>query len=358
MTAWPRHALRLISLSAATLLVAASPTLVACGEPDATPGAADGGGVPNESTTDPQGVTTSDGESGRTDAAPDETDTPGSDVTYGTPPGRAGPSVERSDHWHAAYGVNLCGVWQPAVPEYESSAGLHSHGDGLIHIHPFDHRASFENATLGHFFDPPSDEAIAGVAGSALRVELAPGRITITGDGLVWLGTDGDRPVETTTFPVAGDGPMSFPALSAQDPAPPEGAVVTDSATLADGDPCASLGGRPGRLRWAVATYDPSRQGYQQGPVEQAGDPGTYVLRDSDVITLAFLPDEIPLGVPPHAAARLQANFVVPTDGGVPGLVETAPSATTVGSTVPETPAAVQTVPSTTPVETTAQTAG
>jgi hypothetical protein len=64
-----------------------------------------------------------------------------------------------ADHWHAALGVNVCGTWQPNPPEFEQRfgsqliAGIHSHGDGLIHIHPYSSDEAGENATVGQFFD-------------------------------------------------------------------------------------------------------------------------------------------------------------------------------------------------------------
>jgi plastocyanin len=39
------------------------------------------------------------------------------------------------DHWHATYSVFICGQRQPNFPTWE--AGVHTHGDGVIHIHPF-----------------------------------------------------------------------------------------------------------------------------------------------------------------------------------------------------------------------------
>src|SRR4029079_18385354 len=95
------------------------------------------------------------------------------DSLYGTPAGAVGPAI--SDHWHAAYGVNLCGVWQPAIPEWESVAGLHTHGDGLFHIHPFTSRGEFENATVEHLMDPPDSDVPAGADGPKLRYEFNPG---------------------------------------------------------------------------------------------------------------------------------------------------------------------------------------
>ncbi len=39
------------------------------------------------------------------------------------------------DHWHAAYTIYICGDKQPNAPTWES--GVHTHGDGIMHIHPF-----------------------------------------------------------------------------------------------------------------------------------------------------------------------------------------------------------------------------
>src|SRR5437870_2026135 len=62
------------------------------------------------------------------------------------------------DHWHEALGVNVCGEWVEAPPTFEFRAGsttvragLHTHGDGFIHIHPFDSVDAGNNATLGQF---------------------------------------------------------------------------------------------------------------------------------------------------------------------------------------------------------------
>ncbi|NOX31614.1 MAG: hypothetical protein GXP35_16445 [Actinobacteria bacterium] len=58
------------------------------------------------------------------------------------------------DHWHSAYDVNICGVVQPALPnDAQNRTGIHSHGDGLIHIHPFLTTVTGRAATLGVFFE-------------------------------------------------------------------------------------------------------------------------------------------------------------------------------------------------------------
>jgi hypothetical protein len=49
------------------------------------------------------------------------------------------PAVNK-DHWHAAFGIYICGKFQPAPPQFESPIGIHTHGDGVG-----------KNATLGNF---------------------------------------------------------------------------------------------------------------------------------------------------------------------------------------------------------------
>ena len=68
-----------------------------------------------------------------------------------TVPPLAGKGGLPGDHWHAAYGFWVCGEWLPAIPTFESSAGIHTHDDGVIHIHPFGDAGAGRNATIGTF---------------------------------------------------------------------------------------------------------------------------------------------------------------------------------------------------------------
>jgi hypothetical protein len=61
--------------------------------------------------------------------------------------------VANVDHWHAAYGVYLCDSFAPALTDETDPKGIHSHGDGLIHIHPFVRSSAGKNATLSVFAD-------------------------------------------------------------------------------------------------------------------------------------------------------------------------------------------------------------
>src|SRR5919201_6166836 len=67
---------------------------------------------------------------------------------------------QAGDHWHASLDVYACNQWLPPAPEFETKAdnpdirvGIHSHADGLIHIHPFNSSESGDNATLGRFLE-------------------------------------------------------------------------------------------------------------------------------------------------------------------------------------------------------------
>jgi hypothetical protein len=62
---------------------------------------------------------------------------------------QAAPKI--GEHWHAALGINICGSWKPNTPTYESPSGIHSHGDGFIHIHPFSRAGAGKKANVGLF---------------------------------------------------------------------------------------------------------------------------------------------------------------------------------------------------------------
>jgi hypothetical protein len=57
------------------------------------------------------------------------------------------------DFWTAALGVDICGSWLGNAPSFGLDTGVHSHGDGLVYIHPMKAREAGDNATLGLFLD-------------------------------------------------------------------------------------------------------------------------------------------------------------------------------------------------------------
>ncbi len=64
------------------------------------------------------------------------------------------------DHWHSVYGVYSCDLlgdgeakYLPAFQSTQDDSGLHSHGDGLVHIHPFFEEFAADGAVMAVWFD-------------------------------------------------------------------------------------------------------------------------------------------------------------------------------------------------------------
>jgi len=74
-------------------------------------------------------------------------------------------------HWHAAFGIYVCDTFQPKLQGTKEEQGtdaqgntvllndkfrilgIHSHGDGIIHYHPYSTKSSGNRAKLGVFLD-------------------------------------------------------------------------------------------------------------------------------------------------------------------------------------------------------------
>lgn len=58
------------------------------------------------------------------------------------------------DHLHAAYGIYLCDDFAPPLADRHGDAkGIHTHSDGLVHVHPTSTSATGKRANLGVFAD-------------------------------------------------------------------------------------------------------------------------------------------------------------------------------------------------------------
>jgi len=55
------------------------------------------------------------------------------------------------DHIHQAVAFNACGAFLPNIPLFESVIGIHTHNDGVIHIHPFSQLGVGANATFERY---------------------------------------------------------------------------------------------------------------------------------------------------------------------------------------------------------------
>jgi hypothetical protein len=91
-----------------------------------------------------------------------------------SPENLSGPNI--GDHWHAAFGVNICGSWKTNTPQYEAATGIHSHGDGFIHMHPLSRAGANDNATVGLFLKQAGEKVSEG------QIKLADGTDMKNGD--------------------------------------------------------------------------------------------------------------------------------------------------------------------------------
>lgn len=91
---------------------------------------------------------------------------------------RAAPIL--GDHWHASYGVYACGQFLPPLNDVQpDESGIHSHGDGLMHIHPFSTRYTGEDANIEAF-------------GETTGLELSDDSISVANGGTWANGDDCD----------------------------------------------------------------------------------------------------------------------------------------------------------------------
>jgi hypothetical protein len=82
-----------------------------------------------------------------------------------------------TDHVHDAYGIYICDEFQaPLVDVLQDPLGIHTHGDGLIHIHPTSSNATGRRAIFQHFADD------TGLKLTATSIELPNGTKRENGD--------------------------------------------------------------------------------------------------------------------------------------------------------------------------------
>lgn len=106
------------------------------------------------------------------------------------------PPVANRDHWHAAYGIYLCNEFAPNITSERDPKGIHTHADGIIHIHPSVRSAAGPNATLGVYADAVqmrlTDEEIRIPGGKSFK----EGSTKCEGKpGIVQVQIDGDKVV-------------------------------------------------------------------------------------------------------------------------------------------------------------------
>ena len=166
-------------------------------------------------------------------------------------------SPTAGEHWHSAFGTYICDQFGPNIPDDgPDRLGIHSHADGLIHIHPFGGAGSGNDATLGKFFDQVglevTDDSWEVVNPAASPESAAAGDTCTTEDGetdatrvvlLVWppqAGDTTDPTVITSDYadvPLEEDGQSFVLALIPEDMDPEDVPLPPSVATLeAPGD--------------------------------------------------------------------------------------------------------------------------
>ena len=101
----------------------------------------------------------------------------------------AGPP-RLGDHWHSLYAIYNCDdfVLDVYPNDVEDLSGIHTHGDALIHIHPFHTGVTGQFATMGAFMREIEVEF------DDSKIELPDGSILDESDGCASPDPDSDDP--------------------------------------------------------------------------------------------------------------------------------------------------------------------
>ena len=127
------------------------------------------------------------------------------DLSRPRPPGGPG---NPGDHWHAAIGFDICGAFAPPIQDQTDPLGIHTHGDGVVHVHPFSSVSAGNRARLKVFMDAvkaevtneeirlPGQEARkngdkCGEQSGEVRVKVWNSRDP-SDQGQIWAGDPGD----------------------------------------------------------------------------------------------------------------------------------------------------------------------
>lgn len=246
-----------------------------------------------------------------------------------TNPGDGSPQL--GEHWHAAYGVYLCDRWVSNFSDRGAdSLGIHTHDDGLIHIHPFLAGATGESATIGKFFEQVgmdvSDSSITLPPGEQFRSrEYKNGETTCDGerarvvtahwDDAVTAGDQ--RPDDVRTSDISGEhfdtdqGAYTIAFL-------PEGEDIPPPPSAADIVTLGAQDGAPGEVP-AGAPEDSDLEDLPEGELPEGVDPGAPAGEPgTEPPPGAPLPGEVPGEVPAEVPPGGEGD-APPPEGSAPG---------------------------------------
>jgi hypothetical protein len=201
--------------------------------------------------------------------------------------------IANKDHWHAYLGVNICGTWEPAVPQFEGrdgsmspnpQAGIHSHADFLIHDHPYASDEAGAKATLGRY--------------------LGYAQSSVTSDSIkLWSNW-------------------------------------VPNVDFSNGDKCKESG-KPGIVQWKVG-----KLGDPWPSKAETGNPSDHHIANGEIIALYFVPKGTKLEQPPGSDEALKSISDLTPSQQLPASPSTAPgdaSSTTASSTPASTDASSST---------------
>lgn len=202
----------------------------------------------------------------------------------GSPTSREEPRAGEA-HWHVALGVRVCDKWLDPVQDQNDPKGIHTHGDGIIHVHPSVASAAGSRSTLERYAE-------------AVKGQLAT-------DSFAWPEGASTKKVEHETGDKCGEQEGEVKAFY--------------NGELHEGDPGAIRFTDRGKL---VLAFVPKGTTY-----EQIGDPpSTPGLDTLSDVPPAPAPPSQSQGVDPAAAGGAPGPVDPPADGTTDTTVAPPPS--------------------------------
>lgn len=196
--------------------------------------------------------------------------------------------VANQDHWHAAFALDICGEIQ-ANPgdDGPDTKGIHTHQDGLIHIHPFVGAAAGTNATFQVFADQTG--------------------IEVTDDSI----------------------------------------TLPDGKTYTNGDDCTDEDGKKQEGRVAMYVWPPQATEATEPEIVTKDIAGVRFTDDGQAFVLAFVPKGAKVPLPPSVEELANPSDLEspPEEGSTEFTTTTAPAGDAATTTAPTTTAPTTTTP-------------
>ena len=155
-----------------------------------------------------------------------------------------------NDHWHAAYGIYDCDGFIPSLNDVApDESGIHTHGDGLMHMHPFGSRYTGDGANIGNWGETVGLE-LTDDSVQAAGIDRSNGDSCGDEEGVVQLWA-WDGPTDTEPERIQGDladyDPddqsmfvIAFAPEGTEIPPPPDAVNLQDPTAAERGEPTPS----------------------------------------------------------------------------------------------------------------------